>query len=196
MIFTSPLSRLTSKQSPQTSSSLATEEQASPYFTHGLHVLSWLNGITPCSFIVHMPLVSISSLLIDLMQLVQYSVTCKVASLTAGALRGHIACTTGHSQGIISARPLLLLNHIPKIRRKPRNGFSTLVSVDKRLPHRFFGAEYRSSLLSPMLSISGLSLKELEPHIKQPKVHLPDNVQVQVSLHSRPCSFIMNPEWT
>lgn len=59
---------------------------------------------------------------VGLTQLVHYLVTCEVISLTPGELHGHIAGTTWHSQGIVStvlSQPLLLLNRMPRIRRKP-----------------------------------------------------------------------------
>src|ERR1700733_2537564 len=43
-----------------------------------------------------------------------------------------------------------------------------------------------------MLSISGLSLKELEPPMKQTNAHLPDTAQVQVSLRNGPRTFVVN----
>ena len=35
---------------------------------------------------------------------------------------------------------------------------------------------------SPMLSVTGLSQKELEPHLKKTNTHLPSNSQLQISL--------------
>ena len=44
---------------------------------------------------------------------------------------------------------------------------------------------------SPMLSIGGLTLKELEVHLAKTNAHLPENSQLQVSLHNGPKTFVV-----
>ena len=44
---------------------------------------------------------------------------------------------------------------------------------------------------SPMLSIAGLSLKELEPHVSKTNQHLPANSQLLVSLHNGSKTFVI-----
>jgi fatty acid synthase subunit alpha len=45
---------------------------------------------------------------------------------------------------------------------------------------------------SPMLSVTGLGLTELEPHIKKTNSHLAADSQLRVSLHNRPRAFVVN----
>ena len=44
---------------------------------------------------------------------------------------------------------------------------------------------------SPMLSITGLSLKDLEGHIAKTNKHLPDNSKIGVSLNNGPKAFVV-----
>jgi fatty acid synthase subunit beta len=44
---------------------------------------------------------------------------------------------------------------------------------------------------SPMLAVTGLALKDLEPHIKKTNVHLPANSQLHVYLHNGPRAFVL-----
>jgi fatty acid synthase subunit alpha, fungi type len=45
-------------------------------------------------------------------------------------------------------------------------------------------------LPSPMLSITGLLLKNLEPHIKNANAHLPENLKLMLSLHNGSKAFV------
>jgi len=42
-----------------------------------------------------------------------------------------------------------------------------------------------------MLAVTGLTLKDIEPHIKKTNVRLPTNTQLHVSLHNGPRAFVM-----
>jgi hypothetical protein len=44
---------------------------------------------------------------------------------------------------------------------------------------------------TPMLSVNGLLLKDLQPHISKTNKYLPDNSQISVSLHNGPRNFIV-----
>ncbi len=42
-----------------------------------------------------------------------------------------------------------------------------------------------------MLSVNGLLLKDLQSHISKTNKYLPNNSQINVSLHNSPCTFII-----
>ncbi|KAJ3825017.1 hypothetical protein F5880DRAFT_1451314, partial [Lentinula raphanica] len=44
---------------------------------------------------------------------------------------------------------------------------------------------------TPILSVTGLTFKELEPHLNQTNQHLPDNFELQVSLYNGPCALVV-----
>ena len=182
---------------------LATEEQATPYFTYGLDVLSWLNGTSPRPSVAYLASVPISFPLIGLTQLVQYFVVCKVAGLSPGELRSRIAGATGHSQGIVSAVAIAASGNFESFTNNSKKALRWLfysglrgqqafpvVSLDPALVQD--AIEGGEGTPSPMLSIAGLSLKELEPHIKQTNSHLPENARLEVSLHNGPRTFVVN----
>lgn len=180
---------------------LATAEQASPHYTYGLDVLSWLNG-TPRPSVAYLASVPISLPLIGLTQLVQYLVVCKVAGLTPGELRSRIAGATGHSQGIVSAVVIATSASFGSFTDNAKKALRWLFYSGLRGQDAFPVVSLEPSIIqdaieggegmpSPMLSIAGLSLKELEPHLKQTNSHLPDNARVQVSLHNGPRTFVI-----
>ena len=182
---------------------LATEEQTTPYFTFGLDVLSWLTGTAPRPSVAYLASVPISFPLIGLTQLVQYLITCKVAGLTPGELRSRIAGTTGHSQGIVSAVAVAASATFESFTDNSKKALRWLFYSGLRGQQAFPVISVEPGIIqdaieggegtpSPMLSIAGLSLEELQPHIKQTNKHLPDNAQVQVSLHNGPRTFVVN----
>lgn len=182
---------------------LATEEQTSPYYTFGLDVLSWLNGTTPRPSVAYLASVPISFPLIGLTQLVQYLVVCKVAGLIPEELRSRIAGATGHSQGIVSAVAIAASATFESFTDNAKKALRWLFYSGLRGQQAFPIVSLEPSIVqdaveggegapSPMLSIAGLTLKELEPHIKQTNKYLPDNAQVQVSLHNGPRTFVVN----
>jgi fatty acid synthase subunit alpha len=181
---------------------LATAEQKqTSHYTYGLDVLSWLNG-TPRPTVAYLASVPISFPLIGLTQLVQYLVVCKVAGLTPGELRSRIAGATGHSQGIVSAVVIATSTSFRSFTDNAKKALRWLFYSGLCGQDAFPVVSLEPSIIqdaveggegtpSPMLSVAGLSLKELEPHIKQTNSHLPDNARVQVSLHNGPRTFVI-----
>ncbi|KAI0076617.1 hypothetical protein K474DRAFT_1755547, partial [Panus rudis PR-1116 ss-1] len=82
---------------------LAKESEETTYYTHGLDVVSWLDGAASRPSTAYLASVPVSLPLIGLTQLVQYLVVARVSNLTPGDLRSRFAGTTGHSQGLVSA---------------------------------------------------------------------------------------------
>lgn len=182
---------------------LAAKEQTTPYFTYGLDVLSWLNGTSSRPSVAYLASVPISFPLIGLTQFVQYLVTCKVTGLTPGELRDRLAGATGHSQGIVSAVAVAASATFESFTDNSKKALRWLFYSGLRGQQSFPVVALEPSIVqdaikggegtpSPMLSIAGLSLKELEPHIKQTNSHLPHNAQIQVSLHNGPRTFVVN----
>lgn len=181
---------------------LATAREDTNYYSYGLDVLSWLTGAAPRPPVSYLASIPISYPLIALTQLVQYLVVFRAANLTPGELRSRLAGTTGHSQGLGSAIAI--------------SASSTLESFfensAKMLKWSFFSAlrgqeffpvlavepsivkdaiEGGEGAPTPMLSVAGLLLKDLEVHVKQTNSHLPENSQLQISLHNAQKVFVV-----
>lgn len=181
---------------------LAEEETESSYFTYGLDVTSWLSGAVERPSIAYLASVPISLPLIGLTQLVQYLVVCRVANLTPGQLRDRIAGATGHSQGIVSAVVVSTSETFDDLVENSRKALRWLFYCGLRGQQAFPPVAVEPSLVqdtldggegtpSPMLSVAGLSLKELEGHIKKTNSHLPANSQLAVSLNNGPRAFVV-----
>ncbi|EAU85370.1 fatty acid synthetase alpha subunit [Coprinopsis cinerea okayama7 len=181
---------------------LAEDEEDSPFFTHGLDVLAWLSGAIPRPSVAYTASVPISFPLIGLTQLVQYLVVCHVAGLTPGQLRDRIGGATGHSQGIVSAVAISASSTFEEFTENSIKALKWLFYSGLRGQQAFPVTAIEPSIVqdaieggegtpSPMLSVTGLGLKDLQPHIEQTNKHLPDNSKLFVSLHNGPKAFII-----
>ncbi|KAG6813968.1 hypothetical protein H0H92_005223, partial [Tricholoma furcatifolium] len=129
-------------------------------------------------------------------------VVCKVSNLTPGQLRDRIAGATGHSQGIVSAVVISASATFDNFTENARKGLKWLFFSGLRGQQAFPVVSLEPSIVqdsieggegtpSPMLSITGLSLKEVEGHLKKTNAHLPDNSKVNISLNNGPRAFVV-----
>ena len=181
---------------------LAEEEDDSTFYTYGLDVVSWLSGTVPRPAVSYLASVPVSFPLIGLTQLVQYLIVYRVANLTPGELRSRIAGATGHSQGIVSAVAIAASATFEEFVDNSRKALKWLFYSGLRGQQAFPITSVEPSIVqdaleggegtpSPMLSITGLSLKELEPHIAKTNKHLPSISQLFVSLNNGPKAFVV-----
>jgi len=181
---------------------LAEEERGSTFYTYGLDVLSWLSGASSRPSVSYLASVPVSFPLIGLTQLVQYLVVCHVAHITPGELRSRITGATGHSQGIVSAVAIAASASFEEFTENARKALKWLFYSGLRGQQAFPVTSLEPSIIqdsieggegtpSPMLSVTGLSLKELEPHIIKTNKHLPENSQLFVSLYNGPKAYVV-----
>jgi fatty acid synthase subunit beta len=125
-----------------------------------------------------------------------------VSGLSPVELSARFSGTSGHSQGLVTAVAIF----------SSKDDASFLENVQKALKWLFFVGVWGQQLSpvlalkpsvvqdsideeegqpTPMLSINGLLLKDLQPHISMTNKYLPDNSQIGVSLHNGPCNFII-----
>lgn len=174
----------------------------STYYTYGMDVIAWLVGTTPTPPTDYLASIPLSLPLIGLTQLTQYLVVCRVSCLTPGEMRSLIAGATGHSQGVgsavcISASSTLESFTVNAIKTLKWLFFSGLrgqemfpvLALDPAIVSD--AVEGGEGAPSPMLSITGLLLKELEPHIKETNKYLPAKSQLYVSLLNGPKTFVV-----
>ena len=183
---------------------LVAEEEASTYYMFGLDVVSWLSGAAARPAVPYLTSVPISFPLIRLTQLVQYLVVCRIANLTPSELRSRLSGTTGHSQGIVSAVVIAVSGTFEEFADNSHKAIRWLFYSGLRGQHAFPVTSVEPSIVqdaivggegtpSPMLSIAGLTLKELQPHVGKTNQHLPANSQLYVSLalHNGPKTFVV-----
>ena len=181
---------------------LADEESDATFYTSGLDVFSWLSGTTPRPTVSYLASVPVSFPLIGLTQLVQYLIVCHVANLTPGELRSRITGATGHSQGIVSAVAIAASATFEEFVENSQKALRWLFYSGLRGQQAFPVTSLEPSIVldsieggegipSPMLSVTGLSLNELQPHISKTNKHLPEASQLFVSLHNGPKAHVI-----
>jgi len=129
-------------------------------------------------------------------------VVCHVANLTPGELRSRLSGATGHSQGIVSAVVIAASGTFEEFADNSHKVIKWLFYSGLRGQQAFPVTSVEPSIVqdaivggegtpSPMLSIAGLSLKELQPHVNKTNQHLPANSQLHVSLYNGPKTFVV-----
>ncbi|KAJ7158521.1 fatty acid synthase [Mycena filopes] len=181
---------------------LVAAQKSSAHYTFGLGVVSWLSGAEPRPPTAYLASVPVSFPLIGLTQLVQYLVACNVAGMTPGQFRDTLAGATGHSQGIVSAVAISASDSVESYTTNALKAIKWLFFSGLRGQEAFPVVALEPSIVedsieggegapSPMLSVTGLKLAELEVHIKKTNTHLAPNSQLSVSLHNGPRAFVV-----
>ncbi|KAF9490473.1 fatty acid synthetase alpha subunit [Pleurotus eryngii] len=180
-----------------------TNASSTSFYTHGLSVASWLaegaDSRPPLSYLASVP---ISFPLIGLTQLAQYVITCKISGLTPLDMQERLQGATGHSQGIVGAVVIAVSETWEDFEENASKALKWLFYSGMRGQEMFPVVALEPNMVkdsieggegapSPMLSVTGLSLPQLEPHIKKTNSHLPDNSQIYVSLHNGPRAFVI-----
>ena len=171
-------------------------------FDHGLDVLSWLSGSAPRPPVSYLASVAVSFPLIGLTQLAQYLVTFKVAGLTPGEMLDRLSGATGHSQGIVSAVAISASSTYEQFILNSKKALKWLFLAGSRAQVTFPVVSLEPSIItdsveggegvpSPMLTVVGLSLKDLERHVAATNKYLPDNSKLCVSLHNSIKAFVV-----
>ena len=181
---------------------LASAREDTSFYTYGLDIVSWLTGAKPRPSIAYLSSIPISLPLIGLTQLVRYLVVCRVSGLTPGQLRDRISGATGHSQGVVSAVAIAASTSFESFAVNTKKAIRWLFFCGLRGQEAFPVLSLEPSIVddaveggegvpSPMLAVTGLALKDLQPHINKTNVHLPINSQLHVSLYNGPRAFVL-----
>jgi fatty acid synthase subunit alpha len=167
-----------------------------------MDVSAWLSGALPRPPTAYLASAPISFPLIGLTQLVQYLIVCRVSGLSPGELRDRMAGATGHSQGIVSAVAIAASTTLESFLENAQKALKWLFMSGLRGQEAFPVMSLEPSIIqdaveggegapSPMLSVTGLDLEDLEGHIQSTNSHLPQNSQLFVSLHNGPKAFVI-----
>ncbi|KAI0368773.1 fatty acid synthase [Pilatotrama ljubarskyi] len=181
---------------------LVEDSEEETYYTHGLDVISWLSGASPRPPVAYLASIPVSFPLIGLTQLTQYLVVCRVANVTPGDLLSRLRGATGHSQGLVSALCIAASTTYESFAENASKALKWLFYSGLRGQQAFPLLALEPSIVqdsveggegapTPMLSVTGLSLKDLESHITKTNKHLPDNSKIGVSLYNGPKAFVV-----
>ncbi|KAJ7019830.1 fatty acid synthase [Mycena alexandri] len=168
---------------------LVAAQKSSSHYIFGLDVVSWLCGAEPRPSTAYLASVP-------------YLVACNVAGMTPGQFRDTLSGATGHSQGIVSAVAISASDSFESYTANALKAVRWLFFSGLRGQEAFPVVALEPSIVedsleggegapSPMLSVTGLKLAELEVHIKKTNTHLAENSQLSVSLHNGPRAFVV-----
>ena len=171
-------------------------------YDYGLDVLSWLSGSAPRPPVSYLASVAVSFPLIGLTQLTQYLVAFKVADLTPGEMLERLSGATGHSQGIVSAVAISASSTYEQFVVNSKKALKWLFLAGSRAQVTFPVVSLEPSIVadsveggegvpSPMLTIVGLNLKDLERYVAATNKYLPDNSKLCISLHNSIKAFVV-----
>ncbi|KAA1467738.1 fatty acid synthase [Dentipellis sp. KUC8613] len=181
---------------------LADAHQSTSYYSHGLDVLAWLSGASPRPPVSYFASIPVSFPLIGLTQFILYLIVARVSGLSPAQLREHIAGATGHSQGLITAIAVSASTDDESFVKNAAKALQWLFYMGLRGQQAFPVLAIEPSIVedaieggegapSPMLTVAGLPLKDLESHITKTNKHLPANSQLQISLFNAPKVFVV-----
>jgi fatty acid synthase subunit alpha len=131
----------------------------------------------------------------SLSQLLQYLVVCRVSRLTPGDLQKRLVGTTGHSQGVVSAVAIAASSTYESFQENASKAIKWLFFSGCRAQQAFPVVSLEPAIVqdavedgegvpSPMLSVTSLSLKDLESQINNANPHLPEGSKLFLSLHN------------
>ena len=162
------------------------------------------SGMAACPAVPYLALVPVSFPLIQLTQLVQYLVVYHIANLTPGELPSRLSGAMGHFQGIVSVVVIAASSTFEEFVNNSHKAIKWLFYSSLRGLQAFPVTSVEPSIVqdsivgregtpSPMLSIAGSTLSELQPHVRKTNQHLPDNSesQLHLSLYNGPKTFVV-----
>ncbi|KAF8271214.1 fatty acid synthase [Lactarius quietus] len=162
---------------------LASTAQDTTFYEHGMNVISWLTGESPRPPVAYLASVPVSFPLIGLTQFTQYLVA---LACPAFRLRSCPHVSLDDASFIDNVQKALKWLFFAGLRGQQL--FPILALEPSVVQESIEGGEGQPT---PMLSIGGLLLKDLQPHISKTNKHLPENSQLNVSLHNGPRTFIV-----
>jgi malonyl CoA-acyl carrier protein transacylase len=181
---------------------LASASQGTSFYEHGMNAISWLTGVAPLPPVAYLASVPVSFPLIGLTQFTQYLVAARVSGLSPAELAARFSGASGHSQGLVTAVAIFSSKDDVSFFENALKALKWLFFAGLRGQQLFPVLALEPSVVqdsieggegqpTPMLSVNGLLLKDLQTHISKTNKHLPDNSKVGVSLHNGPRNFIV-----
>lgn len=126
----------------------------------------------------------------------------KIAGLTPGEMLERFSGATGHSQGIVSAVAISASSDRDQFVLNSKKALKWLFLAGSRAQVAFPIVSLEPSIVadsveggegvpSPMLTVVGLNLKDLERHVAATNKYLPDNSKLCISLHNSIKAFVI-----
>ncbi|THH15787.1 hypothetical protein EW146_g4747 [Bondarzewia mesenterica] len=181
---------------------LTEAHQSTSFYSHGLDVIAWLKGTAPVPPVSYLASVPVSFPLICLTQLTQFLTASRVSGLSPAEFSSRMAGATGHSQGLVTALCISAsaddASYLENALKGLRWSFFAALRSQQAFPVLALepsivedAVESGEGSPTPMLSVVGLQLKDLEAHVAKTNKHLPENSKLCISLHNGTKAFVI-----
>ena len=172
---------------------LSEDSRTGNTYLKGLDPFQWLQNPDEEPDIDYLISAPVSFPLIGLLQLLQFSLTCRLLGFSPGRLRESLVGVSGHSQGIITAVVVSIMDTWESFHTQARIGLTMLFWIGLRSQEAYPQTAMTPSLLqesakngegtpTPMLGVRYLARQALQQHIDATNSHLPLNKHVHLSL--------------
>lgn len=181
---------------------LSRDQRAEKLYSKGLNVMQWLHNRDAQPDTDYLVSAPVSLPLIGLVQLAHYAITCKTMGIEPGYMREHLAGTTGHSQGIVTAAAIAEADSWESFHLAAKKAITILFWIGSRSQQAYPRTSLAPSTLqdsvehgegtpTPMLSVRDLSQAILQEHIDSTNRHLPEDRHIAISLVNSARNFVV-----
>ncbi|KIL87771.1 hypothetical protein FAVG1_08648 [Fusarium avenaceum] len=184
---------------------LTTKIEVLEYYPGGMNLISWLerhgDGNIPSKPYFLSPAVSFP--LITLLQLLHFKVSCEHSGCNFKDVPQFLAGATGHSQGILAAAAIAAMDSAASFLEQSLQAITVSVSLGVRI-QQLYGLQIlprsvtkdhlfeERGMLTPMLSVRGLSMEVLQNTINNLNNTLPSTkVKMEISLQNSDSNLVV-----
>ena len=181
---------------------LSQDPRAGKTYSRGLDLMAWLQNIDQQPEADYLVTAPVSFPLIGLLQLAQYSLSCKLLGTDPRGLRDHLMGSSGHSQGIVVALAISCADSWDSFYEAGKAALTVLFWIGLRSQQTYSPTSILPALVQeseqnhegipgPMLSVRGLPSKTLMEHVNATNNHLPENKSISICLINGPRNLVV-----
>ena len=181
---------------------LSQDTRTGKTFSRGLDLMAWLDNLDDQPERDYLIFAPVSFPLIGLLQLVQYSLSCRLLGTDPQGLRDHLAGASGHSQGIVLASAISCAGSWDSFYEVGKAALTILFWTGLRSQQIFSPTSSHPALAQeaeqnhegipgPMLSVRGLPREILIDHINTTNSHLSENKYISICLTNGRSNFVV-----
>ncbi|KAJ5770018.1 uncharacterized protein N7511_002069 [Penicillium nucicola] len=170
---------------------LARDARFNALFPHGLDVEQWLREPESRPSSSYLTSASVSFPLIGLSQFLQYAIACVNLDQSPAELRHIFSGAIGHSQGIVVSSFIAAADSWDSLCNAAQQAVELLFWIGSRCQQQLQGVCPVLIPSSCMLSVKGLSEVDLQRHLDQLNLHLPNEEAVYLALVNGPEQFVV-----
>ena len=172
---------------------LSQDPRVGKTYSRGLDLMAWLQNLDEQPDADYLITAPVSFPLIGLLQLAQYSLSCRLLGTDPRGLRDNFTGSSGHSQGIVVALAISCADSWDSFYEAGKAALTILFWTGLRTQQTYpqtsiFPAlvqesvENHEGIPGPMLSVRGLPRETLIDHINATNNHLPEDKYISICL--------------